>query len=546
MKVKRIISLILALITVLFSFVACDGELVIGNNVGNTTGSSADTSEPSDGGDEDNKQEQPELNNDPTDDFTVTLMADGEPYKPRMDMLVYWNDGFSVHAAPVNEEGVARIDGLDGDYRVTLSAVPNEYAYDPNNNIATNEDRNIVVNLYTMTNLTGGHNDEYNCYNFRYTGVYSAIITGPDQKVFIEYAPSGMGTYTIESWMDVTADNVNPYIDVYGGTFANKWYETTTDGGGTVGSYTINFVHTVQIAKENISGGGQATYTFAVGADVKNNRYPVTVVFAVKRDGDFELVRPVNPGGSGNSGKGGVAISEHDFSDFNKADHEYDKREYKTAYPEYLLSGNTYVFDEKNFKIWKRSEGGDDFYHVYSLEKYPETNGYGPILYANITSTNRFVDRPFNLIDYNDKGEVVYFNLVANGVDYKHFIEGYTALATQGKINGGSYYCVNECTCHGSSTTGRACTDECTTCHADCRRIKEELIGFEGYQYYANTDGRVPVTAELKDFLVDYASKQQFFYDGIGTAEKYGVGGKLFQAVGTSGWLFGCCYYEKR
>jgi len=141
------------------------------------------------------------MNDDPTDDFTVTLTANGEPYTPRMEMFAYWSDGFSVHTAKFDEGGVARIDGLDGDYRVTLSAIPNEYTYDPNSNIATNDDRNIVIALYTLNILTGGGTGIYDCYNFSKTGVYSAVVDSPEDAIYFQYAPDRSGTYTIESWI---------------------------------------------------------------------------------------------------------------------------------------------------------------------------------------------------------------------------------------------------------------------------------------------------------------------------------------------------------
>ena len=133
MKLFKQIVVFTLLFIMIFSLVACDGEFQYGQNVGGGKDSSTDTDTDIDSG-----YEQPELNDDPTDDFTVTLLADGQPYTPRMEMYVYWNDGFSIHTAPVDKTGVARIDGLDGDYRVSLSAVPNEYTYDPNSNIATN------------------------------------------------------------------------------------------------------------------------------------------------------------------------------------------------------------------------------------------------------------------------------------------------------------------------------------------------------------------------------------------------------------------------
>jgi len=522
---KSLAMLLLA--AALLSVVGCQGEYHYGIEGGKKPGQ--ETGE---------GYVPPVLNDDPTDDFVVTVLADGAPYSPRMEMFVYWSDGFSIHTAKLDEKGEARIDGLDGDYRVTLSAVPNEYAYDPNSNLATNDNRCITLNLYTLNHLSGSGTGIYDCYNFSRTGVYAATINSADDAIYFQYAPDRSGTYTIESWVDVSEDMIDPYIEVYGGHTQYKYHLRTTYDGGKEGSYTMNFIHTVQIASENISASGQATYTFAVKADTKNNKYPVTVTFAVKRNGEFELNRP---------GKvSGTKVPEFDFSGFNHASHEYGEG-FALTYPEYRYSENRnlYVFDEKSYKLWELDKGGDGFYHVFNREKYPETGGYGPILYASVSVPCRFIDRAFTEIEYRN-GETINAALSVNGLNYKHFIEGYTFLSTFGNVNGGSYYCVAACPCHNveNSTLDWACLVGCTKCHADCRQVPEKLYQFEGYQAYANSDGMVPVTEELKEFLLGYCNKELFFRDGAGTLEKNPIGGKYYQAVGDSGWLFACAYYQ--
>lgn len=535
-KLKKPIS-VLILLTLLLSLFSCAEYIeATGTPSG---GSSSD----GDGDGESGGTKQPELNDDPTDDFTVTVKINGQSYSPRMDIDVYWKDDSSVHVAPLNEQGVARIDGLDGDYRVTLSRVPNEYTYNPNENIATNDNRNIELNLYPLNVLVGGGTGEYNCYKFSSTGVYSAVIENPDDAIFFEYAPSSEGVYTIESWIDVTADSVNPYIDVWGGTSVGlKWKDRTVYDGGPVGSYTINFVYSVQIVSEQISSAGQVVYTFAVKAESKFNQYPITVTFAVKRNNEIEPT-PLNP-----SVNYGMAIPKFDFSDFDVSDHEYGDG-YKIKYPEYSLNGNPYVkvFDQSLVKLWKKSDGGDGFYHIYDKEKYADTDGYGPVLYANVTSACRFIDNSFYNIEYRGN-EVINNALSVGGYNYKHFIEGYDRLATLGNVNGGSYYCVTECPCHDSSVTtgGWACTEECTDCLSNCRRCPEELVGRAGYAQYANSDGAVPVTEELKQFLYDYANsaRARLFYDGAGYIDGTDWGGINYQAPTGSEWLFACLYYE--
>lgn len=551
MRSLKPISLILVII-MLFSFVSCEGTY---NGPTNPGGSSqvcyhrdADANgycddcgkDMSDGGD---TVDQPELNDDPTDDFTVTVKINGQNYSPRININVYWSDGFSIHAAPLSKQGVARIDGLDGDYNVTLSAVPNEYTYDPNNNPTTNDNRNIVIELQPINRLSGSGTGIYDCYKFSKLGVYSAVITEKCDKgadsgggVFFEFAPQTNGTYTIESWIDVSADNINPYIDVYGGNPQYKWYSKTTDDGGAVGSYTINFVHTVEIADENIStsGGGQATYTFAVKAESKNGKYPITVTFAVKRNGGFEY--------GSNRYEKSTAVSTFDFSNFNKADHEYDDNYYKISYPEYLLEGttNVYVLDKSRFKL-----GSDGFYHVYDEEKYASTDGFGPILYAHVKSACRFLNTSFYNIEYVDETTTHNAALTVGGVNYKHFIEGHDRLATLGLIDGGSYYCTPTCPCHqGKPKTDWLCAEGCMQCEKNCRNCPEELIGFKGYQYYSNSDGLAPVTEELKEFLTRFSAAHRYFYDGEGYMETNDT--RPLQAYADSDWLFACAYYEEK
>ena len=529
--IKRILALLLIAIT-LFSLASCTGEYQFGVNSGGN-GGSTDTSTDTNTDTGSDGYVPPTMNDDPTDDFVVTLKADGMPYSPRMDMYAYWNDGNSIKTAKFGKDGIAKIDGLDGDYKVTLSAVPNEYTYDPNGNIATNDNRRIEINLYTLNHLAGGGTGIYDCYSFKKAGVYCATIEGPEDAIYFQYAPDGMGTYSIESWCDTTADNVNPYVDVYYGNIAWKAYERTIDDGGPVGSYTINFVHEVSIAAENISGGGQATYTFAIKADTKNNKYPVVITFAVKRNGDFEL--PDYSGNLGNPNKG-MIVPTYDFTNYNKDDHDYSN-DYTIKTPEYQYNNtSTYVFDEKTVKLWEKSDGGDDFYHIYDELKYPDTDGYGPILYAYITKACRFLDKSFTEIEYDYKGEIVYNNLGA----YKHLIEGITRTGKPGH-----YYCTKECACHEGQPAPWACTKGCSTCSSSCTPCKPELLEFEGYQAYVNKDGMVPVTQDIKDFLLAYSKKQMFFYDGKGTQENVRIDGKYFQAVGDSGWLFGCAYYEQ-
>lgn len=474
-----------------------------------------------------------QMDDDPTNDFTVTLNFNGAPYKPTVAIDVYWNDGYDIYVAPVDETGVARIDGLDGDYRVTLSAPPHGLAYDPNSYEATNFNRNIVLDLYDLNAVSGSGTELYGCYKLDTTGIYSVKINRPGELVYFEFAPQFNGTYTVESWASVADDEINPLATAYygGSNYKHSPYEVLDEGA--VGSFTRNFVHTIKIADEMISGGGSQTFTFALSAESKSGNYPVIYSFAIKRDGGFDLEHAVTK----------MMGVEADFSKFD-FDAFRAMAGGKIVGAETLYrdpNGNevpgTYVFEQDRYAVWKIEQGGDGMYHVYDKEKYPETNGYGPLLVAYISEPCRYLDSPFNMIEsFGNRA------LTVNGgtENYKQFIEGWEALASAG------YYCVNDCPCHTAKPNegkpedvNKACTPDCTNCRSTCTRCPAELMGQVGYAAYCNADGVAPVTQELADFFQKFAISQRYFADGDGWAETRGI-----YAFEDSQWLFACGYYE--
>lgn len=512
MKVKQLILVVLSLIFVL-SLISC--EIYNPPLEFEKDSESAETVLP--GG---------ELDGDPTNDFTVTLRVNGELYKPTVAINVYWSDGYDVYIAPVDDNGVARIDGLDGDYQVTLSTVPLGYAYDSNSYVATNFERNIYLDLYDLNPVSGRGSSLYSCYQLSGTGIYSVTITEPGEQAFFEFAPQTNGTYTVESWASVAEDEINPICVAYYGSSSFKHSPYTVEEVGVVGSFTRNFIHTVKIADQMISSGGSQTFTFALTAETKSGVYPVTFSFAIKRDGGFDLdlstksMVPVR-----------ADMSKFDFDAFNALAGG------KIVGAETLFKdkdGNekpgAYVFEASNYRLWEISEGGDGVYHVYNEEKYPETNGYGPILVAYITAPCRFLDTPLTQIEYAGNKA-----LTVNGgtENYKHFLEGFAALVQN------NYYCVPECPCMRKDGHMGACPPECTDCIPNCNRCPEDMIGKEGYNVWCNADGVAPVTEELADFLQKFSITQRYFADGDGWAERNGI-----YAYEDSQWLFACGYYK--
>ena len=479
----------------------------------------------------DGSAEQPELDNDPTNDFTVRLRVNGEAYIPTTALNVYWNDGYSIHIAPVDSTGTATIDGLDGDYKVTLSVTPSGYAYNSNGYIATNDNRNIIIDMYDLNLVVGTGNGLYNCYMLNGTGVYSVTVREEEedsdgdgsliQNVYFEFAPQVSGTYTIESWADTALDEVNPICTAYLGSSAFKYGAYTVTDVGECGSFTRNFVHTIEIADEMISSGGSQTFTFAVSAETKSGIYPVTYTFAVKRDGGFDL----------NFTEKTTVIPEQDWSHFDfDAFNALAGGTIKSAATIYPGTTNALVFDEDNYKVWEISEGGDGVYHVYDKEKYPETDGYGPVLVAYMTEVNDYMPAAFSEIDTLGYGTLT---KVMSKYNYKIFIEGIKAAAEQG------YYCVSNCPCHTDGSLA-VCVNGCENCVSTCTTCPESYLSVEGYVSLCNADGVAPVTPEVALFLQRMAIGQRYFADGDGFIDSQNV-----DAYEDSQWLYACGYYER-
>ena len=471
-------------------------------------------------------ENKPTLDGDPTNDFTVQLRVNEQPFRPDIGISVYWNDGYNVHIAPVDENGFAIIDGLDGDYSVTLSSVPSGYAYDSNAYVATNDNRNIVIDMYDLNLLRGSGDTLDNCYMIYDTGVYTVTVESESDRNYIRFAPKTNGVYTVESWVSSVEDQISPICYAYLGSSHYVYGEYKVTDVGICGNYTRNFIHTVNIAEENISaaGGGSQTFTFAVGAETKSGVYPVNITFAVKRNGGFDINRREQT----------LIMPEHDFTGFDfDAFNALGGGKIVGAETLYPGTTNSYAFDQRNYKLWPVSEGGDGVYHVFNEEKYPETGGYGPMLVAYVTEPCRFLDRSFTTIEDAGNNALV----IQSTYNYRLFIKGFKALADAG------YYCMSNCLCHLDGST-LACLVGCTECKSDCKQVTEEMMAVKGYADIVNSDGVAPVTEELKEFLQRYVSNSQFFFaDGEGVIEtdpKHPI-----DSYEDSQWLFACGYYSE-
>lgn len=512
---KKIICSLLSLV-MLLSLFSC-GEFKPATGVGGNIGGSGNNNYPS------NTDKPPVLDNDPTNDFSVQLRVNDQPFKPTVSMSVYWSDGYNVHIAPVDDSGYAVIDGLDGDYNVTLSSVPSGYAYDPNAYKATNENRNLIIDLRDLNPLRGAGEGLYECYHIEKDGVYTVTVTGETDYSYIEFAPQTNGVYTVESWVSAAEDEVNPICIAYLGSSQYKYGEYRVTDVGICGSYTRNFIHTVNIADENISSAGSQTFTFAIGAESKSGVYPINITFAIKINGGFSTEKTERV----------TVLPKHDWSAFD-FDAFNSLAGGTIVGPETLYPGttDTFVFDEDNYRVWNVSDGGDGVYHLFDPDKYPETGGYGPILVAYITEACRFIDRSFTTIEDAGNSALVVDSGTKN---YRLFIKGFKSMAEQG------YFCITDCLCHLDGSP-LACPAGCPDCSVNCTHATQTEMAVKGYADYVNADGVVPVTPELKAFLQSFSISSGYFADGEGWVEtnpQYPV-----DAYEDSQWLFACGYYK--
>lgn len=514
---KKLICLLLCLSTLL-SLAAC-GEYVEGSTATRDTYVEIDPGE---------------VDPNAQDTSTVTLMLNGLPiaenpgfYALYLEMEIYaqWYDGHTMVVSKFDEQGVAVATGLDGDYAVTLSDVPGDYTYNINGHMTTNDNRRIELDLYRILYGDGpGVGPEPAFYPYvkelSDTGVYEITIDSPDQVIMCRFAPGVSGIYTIESWVSVAEDNINPQYDYWYGSPAWAAYGYTIDDGGAEGTYTKNFKDVRTVSDDEIGN----VFIFGIHGTAKDGQYPIKIQVAVLKTGELEdryhktyMVPQFNlhyalPG------KG-------DFVNYWQPQ-----------------SNGTNLLDDSKCRLWSLEEGGDGFYHIYDEVEYAANDGWGPTLYAQIT-TPTIMGYALNEVEWMGNGNNM-LTLSENDMffSYKQFIEGFVSLATIHSPWEGSNYCVNICPCHKNDAAPIiwACESFCEGCHSLCTQVLPELYGEPGYANAVNGDGVYPVTEELKHFLQVFAACHNLFCDGTGDAEAEGLASDE-----DAMWLWAVGYYTE-
>lgn len=294
-----------------------------------------------------------EPGDDDRDIYRVNLTCENQPFYPTEPMFALWTGEEGVHMAQFNRLGIAQIADLDGEYRVTLSNLPKGYTYDINGYSVDNTKMDVTIELFKIVSerdLHSSYTDLYHCVEVKSMGTYRTVITSASEWIYYEFSPTQQGRYSIESWVDVTANDINPKVMIYMGNSQMKYLLRTQDDGGTESTYTKNFRYEVSLRQDELGH----VFTFAVGASKIGNTYPVTLDFTIKREGEVSgfgtLYSKVTP--------------RHEFTD--------DTKVKPSGEFTYIYKSNGDILSDDN--IFYNPD--DDYYHLNSPD--------GAILYAKI------------------------------------------------------------------------------------------------------------------------------------------------------------------
>ncbi|MBQ9124722.1 MAG: hypothetical protein IJY14_03430 [Acholeplasmatales bacterium] len=346
-------------------------------------------------------------------EYTVTVTYNKQVMEMG-ELEAVWTNGHEMYKSKFDENNVASILNLDGEFDVYLTGVPEGsgrtvYTYNPNIYKTNIDNRNIEIELHKITNFgrTATGSGLYDAHEITKTGTYRATITSATDIEYIEYAPTEPGVYIIESMVNIYEDTVNPKIDYHAGTSQYK-VETpeTIDTGGyeAKNGYTKNFKYTVKLYQEMVS----SVYTFGIKGVSKIDQYPINIDFTITYLTEYEYEGIVS-----------TLMIPEDQRVYSSKTPDYDSNYlyYNTdgGYGNYygtvtnsetgILDGADYVFNEE-----------DQFWHYQTLD--------GPILCAKITKPCAYYEESLNLIESHGNKNLT----VSNGTEnYKEFIEIYYA-----------------------------------------------------------------------------------------------------------------------
>lgn len=422
---KKLLTIALALLMVL-GLAGCGEYKPPVQNGGNNT----DITQPPQG-DDPTKPGEPESAH-----FTVTLYeikveknAHGEistesKFEKTQNIYAQWYDleSTAIYKAEF-KEGVASVSGLDGDYAVTLSSLPEGYTYNPNDNIATNDNRDIKIYLYKINEPNGKRSMGVGEENWNLTvvnntrGALRATITKPGEVVRFYYTTGNYGEYSIESIIDTTANVINPILEVYDASsaYVNVGSRAVYDVGGAANTFTKNFRF------ERTMDRGWV-FIFCIRTESLNeNAYPINIDFIIDKDGEL------NPDPSAIF-ETAVAKEAKPYTNFpTGVSFKYVASLDETG--RNILNGNLFKLDDRE-KV--NGQPNPEYGHYRFYDK--ETDTYGGTLFAKINKNCEFVITETGTGFVDPKMAKRFF-----GYDYTYFLESYARYT-----NGDGVYPVTE------------------------------------------------------------------------------------------------------
>lgn len=345
------------------------------------------------------------------DVFTVRF-SESIPYAYLVGIQVMWTDLESIngafYSAYFDKDGVATVTGLDGDYRVTLSDVPEGYTYNPNIYYVDNTSRDVTIKLYKLSvpdnESTASGLNAYDSFSLTSTGAYRAVLTEEnfENGLWFTYQPTAKGTYSFESMIDITENKLNPMLDVHSGTFAfvnpTPTEDSPIDTGGEASTYTKNFRWEVQL--KSIGN----VYHFRLYAEsLDKGVFPLNVDFILDKDGELT---------NSSSSETIVVEAEHNF----EAIQDIAFKDMKGSQTYYCyFDGNNGVLDGS--KVFYNEDL--DYYYV------KDSSGNEKTLYAAITIGTVVTDQGFENLNSPRKIEGKDENNQTHIYNYVNFIETY-------------------------------------------------------------------------------------------------------------------------
>lgn len=392
---KKFLIILISLVLSIVVFAGCGtyqsaiipGDTTSGDN--NPSGKPGDGSD--DGGDGGGGFETPPEEEGFT--FTVTLYrtnSNGDRVRyyvdPSLGLKAWWQGDYGNFEADFSYTGVATKSGLDGEYRVTLSGLPEGFTYDPNGNEVDNDNRDLAITLLEFGRGSGKGNSFYNeggngPITINKEGVFKVTLTSRTNRVYYKYTPTKEGRYTIESMADIEEDIINPKMDWYNANPQFQQLLKTVDDGGASGSYTQNFKETLQVDSSAFVGN---SWMFSVYAEHVSNKYPIDMYFKITYDGkpvDTRVI--VTAKGPFYEGPAPTGTWGWSFLDNKNGSRYYTDGTFGEVEDEagsFVVGDTNYLYQPMRFVL----NADDGFYHFYDPVLYEDNNGWGPMLWTII------------------------------------------------------------------------------------------------------------------------------------------------------------------